>query len=223
MIEEESKRTGERQRERKRERGRELEKERQRTGTRRRAEGLQRKAPARFHGHRVYTPPLPHVTGGICPIPTHSRPPFSHSISFCHCSFSAPCWAHSERDPPAASLAHSSPRFSPFSSFFLLLLLQLLVLRYHLLLLLSPFVVLSFLVSSCLRQISRVIVRTTWRDDQRRLRWTVLRRARRVVRYPLRTDIPPISFTKLSAPLIISLSACYYRCVLCSCTDEPVQ
>lgn len=118
MIEEESKRTGERQRERKRERGRELEKERQRTGTRRRAEGLQRKAPARFHGHRVYTPPLPHVTGGICPIPAHSRPPFSHSISFCHCSFSAPCWAHSERDPPAASLAHSSPRFSPFSSFF---------------------------------------------------------------------------------------------------------
>lgn len=37
---------------------------------------------------------------GVCPIPTHSRPLFSHSISFCHCSFSAPWWAHSEGHPP---------------------------------------------------------------------------------------------------------------------------
>jgi len=44
--------------------------------------------------------PMGEKEEGICPIPTHSRPLFSHSISFCHCSFSAPWWAHSEGDPP---------------------------------------------------------------------------------------------------------------------------
>lgn len=49
---------------------------------------------------------------GVCPIPTHSRPPFSHSISFCHCSFSAPWWAHSPREILRGSLPRSAPFFS---------------------------------------------------------------------------------------------------------------
>lgn len=65
---------------------------------------FERKAPARFHGHRVYTPPLSRNTneGGLhVPFQRTCVPPFSHSISFCHCSFSAawrPGGRHSERD-----------------------------------------------------------------------------------------------------------------------------
>lgn len=50
---------------------------------------------------------------GIRPIPTHSRFPFSHSISFCHCSFSAPWWA---RHTPREILRGGLPRDAPFFS-----------------------------------------------------------------------------------------------------------
>jgi len=74
------------------------------------AEDLRRKAPARFHGHRVCTPPLPQNTTGreekvYIPFQRIRNPPFSHSISFCHCLFSAPWWAHSRRSSAAAFLA----------------------------------------------------------------------------------------------------------------------
>jgi len=99
---------------------------RERRVTRRRAvEGLRQKAPARFHGHPVYTPPLPCNAGqgereearSICPIPTHSRSPFSHSISFCHCSFfRALVGTLRERERERERFSAGLPRNAPFFS-----------------------------------------------------------------------------------------------------------